>query len=182
MQMATKDAVAQEIIAHEGIYKAAKLLDQFCDGLQALRLLSLMRAFPVVFAPLFTFTGEIDVAEVVDGLYVGDEVFLTPDNEVIMEYLRKFILQSDKKGETVAFFISWVSNISSTELERFLMYATGKKTVSKIQIDFLIAISAHTCANLIVFPQGNSFKSWKRQKRGTNNCAICDRTHPRFQL
>ena len=133
MQMATKDAVAQEIIAHEGIYKAAKLLDQFCDGL-----LSLMRAFPVVFAPLFTFTGEIDVAEVVDGLYVGDEVFLTPDNEVMMEYLRKFILQSDKKGETVAFLISWVSNISSTELERFLLYATGKKTVSKIQIDFLI--------------------------------------------
>ena len=42
MQMATKDAVAQEIVAHEGIYKAAKLLDQFCDGLQALRLLSLM--------------------------------------------------------------------------------------------------------------------------------------------
>ena len=55
-----------------------------------------------------------------------------------------------------------MSNISSTELERFLLYATGKKTVSKIQIDFLIdsdAISAHTCANLIVFPQGNSFKS-----------------------
>ena len=142
-----------------GIYKAAKLLDQFCDGLQALRLLSLMRAFPVVFAPLFTFTGEIDVAEVVDGLYVGDEVFLTPDNEVMMEYLRKFILQSDKKGETVAFLISWVSNISSTELERFLLYATGKKTVSKIQIDY--AIAAHTCANLIVFPQGNSFKSFE---------------------
>ena len=50
-----------------------------------------------------------------------------------------------------------------TGLERFLLYATGKKTVSRVQIDFLDdseAISAHTCSSLVVFPQGNSFSTF----------------------
>lgn len=50
-----------------------------------------------------------------------------------------------------------------TELERFLIYATGKRTVSRVQINFLNdseAISAHTCSNLIVFPNRSGFESF----------------------
>ena len=50
-----------------------------------------------------------------------------------------------------------------SELERFLLFATGKKTVSKVQVDFLQdsdAISAHTCSSLIVFPRNAMFESF----------------------
>ena len=105
--MGTKDAIAQEIITHEAIYKVAKLLDQFCDGLQAVHLLALIRAFPAVFSQLFTFTGDIDASEVVDGLYA--ETQLTAENEIIMGFLRKFILQSSKEGNIllVYWFMAW---------------------------------------------------------------------------
>lgn len=65
----------QEILAHEAIYKVAKLLDQFCQGLDAVQIYlpDLVCAFPMVFSPLFTYSGDIDAEEVAEGIFVHDE-------------------------------------------------------------------------------------------------------------
>ena len=64
----------------------------------------LMRAFAVHFAPLLTFAGEIDAAEVFCGPFVSDDGVFTPDNnKVAMQYLRTFLKNSSKKCEMVVF-------------------------------------------------------------------------------
>jgi hypothetical protein len=162
--MSTKDIVAQEILAHEAIYKIAKLLDQFCDGLKAVQLLDLVRAFPVVFSPLFTYSGDIDGREVAESLFVDEETELTRQNEIVMDFLHKYLLKCTNEGEKpYYFFVGFCDYEWFSELERFLLFATGKMTVSKVQVDFLQdsdAISAHTCSSLIVFPRNAMFGSF----------------------
>jgi hypothetical protein len=38
LKVTTKDIIAQQVLTHEAIYKIAKLLDQFCEGLKKLHM------------------------------------------------------------------------------------------------------------------------------------------------
>ena len=64
--MTTRHSVVQDIILHEVIAKRQKMLDQLAEGLNGLGLLSLIRAFPEVFLPLFVSTGDISSADVIE--------------------------------------------------------------------------------------------------------------------
>lgn len=97
-QFANRDVVAQEIVAHEAIYKLSKLLDQFCERMKKLRLLPLIRCFPEMFAPLFTFTGNISVNEVLEALFIHDETVVHPDDEKTFAFLQEFIRGCSRKG------------------------------------------------------------------------------------
>ena len=125
--MSTKDIVAQEILAHEAIYKIAKLLDQFCDGLKAVQLLDLVRAFPVVFSPLFTYSGDIDGREVAESLFVDEETELTRQNEIVMDFLHKYLLKCTNEGEKPYYFL-WVFVIMNgfQNLRGFFCLPLGK--------------------------------------------------------
>ena len=91
--------IAQEILTHEAIFKISKLLDQFYEGLKKLRILQLIRAFPDLFAPLFTFTGDISSEMVSEALFIKDESDLHPGDRKILGFLQTFIHACDQTGE-----------------------------------------------------------------------------------
>ena len=127
--MSTKDIVAQEILSHEAIYKIAKLLDQFCDGLKAVQLLGLVRAFPVVFSPLFTYSGDIDGREVAERLFVDKETELTRQNEIIMDFLHKYL---------AIIIVLWVFMIMNgfQNLRGFFCLPLGKRQCRRYRLIF----------------------------------------------
>jgi hypothetical protein len=98
VQMATKEIIAQDIITHEAVYKVARLLDQFCEGMKKLHVLQLIRGFPELFASLFTFTGDICAQEVQDAIFVHDNTVLQPGDDVTLKYLSKFIQECTQTG------------------------------------------------------------------------------------
>lgn len=87
--MHTRDAVVQEIIAHEAIY------NQFCDGLEGLHILQLIRVFPEMFLPL---ARDVDSSEVVEALFVHEDTHLSSGDEVVLGYLKRFIHESTEEG------------------------------------------------------------------------------------
>ena len=97
MQVSTKDIIAQDILTHEAVYKHAKLLDQMCDGLKETLVYKLVMEFPQLFEPLFTFLRQISAEHVLDAIYT-DQVELTPNDPLLMKYLRSFLSESDVNG------------------------------------------------------------------------------------
>ena len=97
--MSTKDLVAQEVLAHETVYKISKLLDQLCDGMKTLPVLRLLRAFPDLFLSLFTYTGRICSADVLEAIYVHDDTHLVHTDALVLSFLKQYIQESDDNGE-----------------------------------------------------------------------------------
>ena len=67
--MSTKNIIGQQVLCYDSVVRIAKLLDQLCDGLRDGGLLKVVRAFPEIFSPLFTYTacvGSKDVLEAID--------------------------------------------------------------------------------------------------------------------
>ena len=92
-QLSTKDSIAQDVMTYEGLYKVAPLLDQLADGLRAGGLQS-MQSYPQLFAPLFIYTGEITVDDVLGALYV-EETEMQPSEVTAVGFLHRFIKESD---------------------------------------------------------------------------------------
>lgn len=90
--------IAQQVLTHEAIYKITKLLDQFCEGLKQLRILQLIRSFPDLFTPLFTFTGDISSEVVSEAIFIRDGTQLHSDDKVTLSYLQTFIKTCDQQG------------------------------------------------------------------------------------
>lgn len=80
---------------HEGLYKLSILLDQFKEGLRMANILSLLESYPKEFAPLFTFSGEIEVADAIEALYTTEE---EERDEIAMRFLHQYIQNLSKKG------------------------------------------------------------------------------------
>ena len=93
--------IAQDLIAHEAIYKPSKLLDQFTEGLKKLPVYNLMERFPEQFLPLFTYTGNITADDVVDALYVHKDTEMQPDDELTMKFLKRYLFQCDQEGNDI---------------------------------------------------------------------------------
>ena len=98
LQVTTKDIIAQQVITHEAIYKIAKLLDQFCEGLKKLHIMQLIRSFPELFAPLLTYTGDISPDAVLEAIFIKDETELHSEDKVLLSFLQTFIQTCTQGG------------------------------------------------------------------------------------
>ena len=87
--------IAQHVIDHEAIYSPSKMIDQFGEGLKKLPVYSLMKAFPDLFLPLFTYSGNVDLDDVIGALYVADDMVL---DELLMGYLKQYIMNCNLEG------------------------------------------------------------------------------------
>ena len=88
----------QDILTHEALYKVAKLLDQFCDGMKKVGpVLEVIRSFPELFVSLFTHTGIVDAVDVVNALKINSEM-LTSGESLVVEFLKRYIRGCDQKG------------------------------------------------------------------------------------
>ena len=104
--MTTPHSVVQDIILHEVIAKRQKMLDQLAEGLNGLTLLSLIRAFPEVFLPLFVSTGDIFSADVIEITTTKDH--RTPSEEATWNILIRFIYDCSNKGTYTLSNTKWL--------------------------------------------------------------------------
>lgn len=83
--MENKDSVAQSVLSFFALYHIAPLLDQLIKGLQHCDVLKTARAFPSVFAPLFTFSGNVTVDDILDAINVDEcEQDIKPGDRVLL--------------------------------------------------------------------------------------------------
>lgn len=97
LQLSTKSLIAQDIATYEGLYKITHLLDQFCDGLKKAGLLEVIRMFADEFLPLFVYK-KLTAADVLAAVYVSPEQKNNPENEMLLGYFNRFILECDETG------------------------------------------------------------------------------------
>ncbi|XP_019852817.1 PREDICTED: uncharacterized protein LOC109582514 [Amphimedon queenslandica] len=136
----TKNIIVQDIITYEALFKHSKLLDQFVEGLKATSLYPLLRAFPALFQPLFTFT-ELTSEEVQKSLIFPNEDSFIAQESIILRYLKKYIDECDSEG-----------------LKEFALSITGRISVLpksieiKFEADRMGTIATHSCSGELIFP------------------------------
>ena len=64
--------MAQSILTHAALYHIVPLLEQFASGLKKGGMLRVIRTFPELCAPLFTYTGGLDPNEVAQAVCVDE--------------------------------------------------------------------------------------------------------------
>ena len=96
--METKDIVAQEVLSYDALYRRSVLLDQFKQGLEEVGILRLITQFPNEMSSLFTFTGDLTNEEVIDAVYVVDDVVLSDDDSAVMSLFVRFIQTLNSSG------------------------------------------------------------------------------------
>jgi len=79
---------------HEALFSIKILLDQFKVGLRKVNMLNLIQSFPVAFAPLFTFTGEISANDIVRALCPGSG----NEDAIAMQFLKQYICSLSQEG------------------------------------------------------------------------------------
>lgn len=96
LQVSTKELVAQNIVTHEAIYNPSKILDQFGEGLKKLpAVYQLMKAFPDLFLPLFTYSGNIEAEDVIDALFVPKDTIV---EKGLLQFLEQYLLSCSQEG------------------------------------------------------------------------------------
>ena len=94
--MATKDAIAQNIMAHDALYKRATLLDQFKEGLRKVGIFQLIAMFPEEMSGLFIYQGVLTSEDVCNALYVEDD--LDQENELVFNFLLRYVNTLSEEG------------------------------------------------------------------------------------
>ena len=94
--MTNRDVIYQEVLTFDAIGKISNLLDQLSSGLHALGVLPVVRAFPELFVPLFTYTAAISPEEVVDTLYLSDD---EEEDEVALLLLKRWIANASEESK-----------------------------------------------------------------------------------
>ena len=82
---------------HEALYKLSILLDQIKEGLKRANILSLLECYPKEFAPLFTFSGNMEADDVIEALYTNEET----KDETALNFLQQYIQNLSKKGMSI---------------------------------------------------------------------------------
>ena len=93
--MSTKDAVAQQVLTNEALYRISPMLDQITDGLKHCTILKMLRALPEVCLPLLTYNGVLSAEDVLHALCVDD----TSVDEVAFKFLQRFITEADETSK-----------------------------------------------------------------------------------
>ena len=70
LQLSNKEVIVEEILLYESVGRIAKVLDQLTEGLKTLGFLRVMRAFPDVFAALFTSMTTVSPSDVLNCLKI----------------------------------------------------------------------------------------------------------------
>ena len=98
MQLSSKDAIAQNIMAHDALYKRVVLLDQFKEGLRRIGIFQLIATCPNEMSGLFINEGTLTSAEVCGALYLEDDEVIDPDNEIVFQLLQRYIDTLTEEG------------------------------------------------------------------------------------
>lgn len=70
-----------------------------CDGLKKTVVFDLMKNFPDLFLPLFTFTGSIDHRDVLNAIVIVGESELNADDCFAVNHLKRYINSCGEKGD-----------------------------------------------------------------------------------
>lgn len=70
--MKSKDSIAQSILAHYALYRLTPLLDHLIVGLKKCGILRAVQTFPNLYAPLFMYTGEVMVDDILEAVYIDE--------------------------------------------------------------------------------------------------------------
>ena len=96
LQLSNREVIVEEIPLYESVGRIAKVLDQLTEGLKTLGFLRVMRAFPDIFAALFTSSTTASPYDVLDCLKIPNN--LSEDDIITISCLQKFIRQATKEG------------------------------------------------------------------------------------
>jgi len=72
------------------------MLDQLCDGLRCLGVLKAMRCFPHLILPLFVFTGSVSTEEVLEAVYVKDNI--SEEEGQVIKHLHHYLGEASVEG------------------------------------------------------------------------------------
>ena len=117
LQMSTRH-IAQQIMVNEVIYTRKASIDQFVDGLCALRFFELLVNFPLAFEPLFL-TSKANTPGIEDVLSL---LQLSPDcssdkDQEIFSMLKDFVKSLNSEGQQTHYiFSNFVVNQSSVAI------------------------------------------------------------------
>ena len=95
--MSNKDMIGQEVVCYEAVGKISKLLDQIGEGLRTLEVIRVMRRFPELFVPLFTYTASISAEEVLDAVHADENMM--PEDRVTMAHLNRWISEASVESK-----------------------------------------------------------------------------------
>ena len=102
--MSNKTMIAQEMLYYDGIGRISKLLDQLCEGLSALHILSSIRDFPGLFTPLLVYTACLSPTDVSNAVYVDETLTsLLPGDLLVMAYLNQWISEASEECKFFCF-------------------------------------------------------------------------------
>ena len=86
----------------ESVGRISKLLDQFIYGLGSLGFLQVVRAFPDLFTPIFVYTASVSSSEVIESIYIDEEVTnVLPGDTVVMAHLKCWLNEGSESGKNV---------------------------------------------------------------------------------
>ena len=66
--------------------------------MKRLHLLPLIRGFPELFAPLFTFTGDIWIKDVKEAVFIRSDTVVCPGDAVTFRFLLQFLQGCEQEG------------------------------------------------------------------------------------
>ena len=122
-----------------------------------------------MFAPLFTFSGNVTVDDILCAIHVDkSEQDTKPGDSVLLAFLKRFIQETNENGIVECVYSIWTCNhnhsfcvfLLNLDRKSFKRHVTGTTAINKkgIKVCFMEdehgAITAQTCGNLIVFPRG----------------------------
>ena len=93
--MATRNAVAHSMIAHDALYRRSPLLDQFSEGLKEMGIMELIKVFPIEMSPLFIATGEVSLEEVLEAIWVKNESDISAADKFTVHLFQRYVKTLD---------------------------------------------------------------------------------------
>ena len=88
----------QNIMAQDALYKRAILLDQFKEGLRKVGIFQLIAMFLEETSGLFVYKGVLTSEDVCNALYVEDEDDLDHENELVLNFLLRYVNTLSEEG------------------------------------------------------------------------------------
>ena len=118
LQMSTRDYIAQQIMVNEVIYTRKASIDQFIDGLCALRFFELLVNFSLAFEPLFLASkaNTPGIEDVLSLLQLSPDCSSDKDQE-IFSMLKDFVKSLNSEGQQTHYiFSNFVVNQNSVAI------------------------------------------------------------------
>ena len=128
------------VLSFFALYRIAPLLDQLIKGLQLCDVLKTVRAFPGVFAPLFTFSGNMTVDDILGAIHVDEsEQGTKPGDSVLLAFLKRFIQETNENGIVECVYSIWTCNhnhsfcvfLLNLDRKSFMRHVTGTTAINK---------------------------------------------------